>query len=405
MLNSKVMKQRSTTPVSIKGLVTKSVIVASAVMLTVTSPLALYKQVNADQYDDRINALQAEIDGYQAQAQALGNQARSLQDELKVLDGQKATIQAQIRISQAQYDQLQAQIKELQQKIAENKEILGSTLANMYADDKISPLEMLASSSNIGDFVDKQEYRTSMRDTLKTTIDQINKDKADLEKKKADTERVLADQRKSEEALAAKEKEKNDILAKTQNDQNAYNSLVSDRQAQQLKVEQQRQAAIEAAIAAAARASGGRGAVTIGGSSGGYPWNPGNCRVDANAYSWGGADGNGTDGYGYGCRQCTSYVAWKVGQVYGYVPLNWGNAYDWVSSAPAGKVSRTPRANTAGVITSGGQPGHIVWVESVNGDGTLTISQYNYFNAGGPGWGNFSRMIVPAGTYQYFISF
>ena len=386
---------------------TKSMIVATAVVMTLSAPIAFDTRANADQYDDQINALQAEINSYQSQSQQLGKQVRSLQDELAAIDVQKATIQAQIRISQAQYDQLQVQIKELEQRIVENKQALGDTLANIYADDKISPLEMLASSKSIGDYVDKQEYRSSMRDQLATTIDQINKDKADLEKKKADTERVLMDQRGSEGALAAKEQEKNNLVARTQNDQNAYNSLVSDRQAKQLQVQQQQQAAIEAAIAAAARASGGRGAISVGGSSGGYPWNGDNCYVDGNAWSWGGADGNGTDGYGYGCRQCVSYVAWRVGKERGYVPKNWGNAVDWVASAQSAgiEVGRTPREGSAGVITAGGSPGHIVWVEKDNHDGTLTVAQYNYFNAGGSGWGNFSRMIVPAGSYQWFIYF
>jgi surface antigen len=144
------------------------------------------------------------------------------------------------------------------------------------------------------------------------------------------------------------------------------------------------------------------------GTSGGYPWNSSNCYVDSNAWSYGGVDGNGTDGLGYGCRQCVSYVAWRVYKETGYAPVNWGNAYDWPSSAAGAgfKVSSVPRAHSAGVITSGGSPGHIVWVESVNeGNGTMIVSQYNYFNAGGPGWGNYSKMQVPIGTYQSYIYF
>ena len=52
-----------------------------------------------------------------------------------------------------------------------------------------------------------------------------------------------------------------------------------------------------------------------------------------------------------------------------------------------------------------GQYGHVVWVEAVNGDGTVDISQYNYYNAGGPGWGNYSRMRVSQYTYDYYIYF
>ena len=402
------MKQRSTTPVSIRGLATKSVAIAAAVAMAVVPPFGLQPQkAYADQYDDQIKALQSEIDQYQSQANALGDKVRTLEGEKQALDAQIATIREQIKLIETKIAQLKDQITAAQARIDENKALIGKILADMYATDNISPLEMLAGSDNIADYVDQQELRTSMSDQLSQAVDAIKKEKAELEIKKAEQERMLVDQQKSQEALQQKEAEKADLIARTQNDQNAYNSLVSDRQAKQLSVMQAQQAAIEAAIAAAARANGGAGMTLVGGSSGGYPWNSSNCYVDANAWSYNGIDGMGTDGYGYGCRQCVSYVAWKVGQVRGWVPTNWGNAYDWVANGQAAglTVSRTPRVNSAGVLTAGGQPGHIVWVESVNGDGTLTVSQYNYFNAGGSGWGHYSKMIVPAGTYQWFVYF
>lgn len=404
MVICKLMKRRSTTPSSSRGLVTKSVAVAAAVIMAVSAPFALQLGVSADRYDDQIAAYEAEIKQYQNQANTLGEQVKTLEGEKAALQAQIDTIRTQIELSKTKLEQLKSEIAKTQEQINQNKELLGVTLANMYAADKVSPLEMLAGSENIADFVDQQEQRASMSDQLTKTVNVIKAKKAELEKQQAEAERVLVDQQGSEKALAVKEAEKRDLIARTQNDQNAYNSLVSDRQAKQLQVMQQQQAAIEAAIRAA---GGGRGTTVIaGGSAGGYPWNSSNCYVDANAWSYGGADGVGTDGYGYGCRQCVSYVAWRVGVERGFVPVNWGNANDWVANGRrAGyTVSSTPRAGSAGVIY-GGQYGHIVWVDSVNGDGTLTVSQYNYYNAGGPGWGHYSKMIVPAATYQYFIYF
>jgi len=51
---------------------------------------------------------------------------------------------------------------------------------------------------------------------------------------------------------------------------------------------------------------------------------------------------------------------------------------------------------------TGGQYGHIVWVESVNGN-MVTISQYNYLVNGR--WGQFSTMTVPASTYDTYVYF
>lgn len=400
--NVNLMKRRSTTPVS-KGLVARSLLVATAVLMILAVPFSVVPRVLADPYDEQIKALQREIDQYQARAGQLKDQISSLQNEINGIDNQKKVIQAQIELSQARLDKLQQQIADTQQRIKDNQAALGDTIADLYIDNKISPLEMLASSKNIGDYVDKETYRNSVRDQLTKAIDVIKKLKKDLEQQKTDVQRTLADQTNSRKALSDKEAERSVILAQTRGQESAYQELSSEREAQKLKVQQQQQAAIEAAIAAA----GGGGAVVLPGTSGGYPWDASNCYVDSNAWSHGGIDGNGTDGLGYGCRQCVSYVAWRVYKETGYAPAYWGNAYDWPSSARGlYTVSSTPRAHSAGVITSGGSPGHIVWVESVDFDGgTMIVSQYNYYNAGGSGWGHYSRMKVPIGTYQQYIYF
>lgn len=398
------MKQRSTTPVS-QGLVTRSAIVATAVLMVIAStPLVFQPRAYADKYDDQINALQNEINQYEAQAGQLRTKIGTLQQEIAGIDKQKQIILKQIALSEAKYNKLQEQIKKTEKDIANNRMALGNTIADLYVDNAISPLEMLASSKNIGDYVDKQTYRSSVQQQLTETIDKIKTLKESLEKQKVAVQRTLADQTNSKNALAAKEQERGAILAATQGQESAYKNLASDREAKKLQVQQQQQAAIEAAIAAA----GGGGAIVLPGTSGGYPWNASNCYVDSNAWSYGGIDGNGTDGLGYGCRQCVSYVAWRVYKETGYAPANWGNAYDWPGSArSAGFTTGTePRARSAGVIMSGGQPGHIVWVESVNeGAGTMVVSQYNYYNAGGSGWGHYSKMQVPIGTYQSYIYF
>lgn len=400
--------KRSTTPASARTLATKASLVVVAMLIAVSVPIQISQVVRADQYDDRINAIQKEIDEYQAKAGQLQGQADSLQKEVSALTSQKSIIQGQINLKQAEHDKLAAQIKASQNKIVQNQDVLGDTIANLYVDGKISPLEMLASSNTISEYVDKQEYRSSVRDQLTKTIDQIKQLKRKLETQKKDVERVLAEQQFARNELAKKESERQYILNQTRGQEAAYQNLTATREQQKLQVQRAQQAAIEAAMAAASRRNGGNGTVNIlpgDPNKGGYPWESG-CWVDANAWSHGGAGGDGTDPLGYGCRQCVSYTAWKVGQRTGNFPRYWGNANQWPGSARAAGYSTgsTPRVNSVGVISAGAY-GHVVWVEAVNGDGTVDISQYNYYNAGGAGWGNYSKMRVSASTYDTYIYF
>ena len=394
--------QEAASQAGFRGLVSKSTIVATAVVMALSVPMSVYITSSTayaetqEEYQKQIDALNAEINTYQAQAKQLNEKAKSLQNALAVLASQKAAIQAQINVSQKKYNQLLQKIEQTKKDIKANQDALGDTIASMYVNRTVSPLEMLASSKSIGDYVIEQDRRNSIQNTLTSTIDHINKLKKQLEKQKVEVGRVLADQKNARAALAAKEREQADLLAKTQNEEANYQKLSSDRESEKARVQKAQQDAIAAAIR---RAGGGSLNISSGdGSKGGYPWG-GNCYIDANAMSY------GEDPLGYGCRQCVSYAAWKMYQKTGYAPRYWGNANMWPGSARGAGFSTggTPRANSLGVI-SAGQYGHIVYIEGYDAStGMVRISQYNYFNAGGPGWGHYSEMTVPASTYDTYI--
>lgn len=390
------MNKRSTTPV-LKPLAAKSLIVASAVIAVLAVPMQLVSRpVFADEYDDKISAIQKQIDGYQSEASKLAGEAKTLENQLAILGNQKATIQAQLNENTAKHDKLKADITANEKKLAAKKDGLGVIVADLYVDDKISPLEMLASSNSIGDYVDKQEQRSSVRDNLTKTIEDIKRIKKELEQKKIDVERVIKDQEGQKAALVAKENERNELLASTRGQEAAYNSLMAEGKSQQDQLRSQQQAAIAAAMRAAGIASGG--AVAGDPGVGGYPGNLANAPLDSLVDPWGMYN-----------RECVSYTAWKVYQKNGYMPY-WGgrgHAYQWPANADAAGIPRgsTPRVGSVAVLY-GGPYGHVAWVESVNGDGTINISQYNEVNNSAPYMGMYSeRYNVPASAFSTYIYF
>lgn len=397
------MKQRSAAPVSKnKNTAKKISIFTVSALLVLTMPFGAMNVAKADNFEERIASIQRQIDEFESQAKRLNGEADSLQKELDSLTAQKNVIQKQVDLKQAEHDKLVHDIAENEQKILDSKDVLGETIADLYVSSEVSPLEMLASSQNVADFVDKQTYRNAMRDNLHSTILAIKRIKKQLEEDKKDVDRVLAEQKFARDELANKENQQANLVATTRGQQAEYSRLVGERQNQKLAVQREQQAAIEAA----ARRAGGTVNILPGDpNKGGYPWEAG-CWLDANAWSHGGTYGDGSDPLGYGCRQCVSYTAWKVGQRTGNFPRYWGNANMWPNSARQSgyTTGSTPRANSVGVI-SAGYYGHVVWVEAVNGDGTIDISQYNYYNAGGAGWGHYSKMRVSAATYDTYIYF
>ena len=109
-----------------------------------------------------------------------------------------------------------------------------------------------------------------------------------------------------------------------------------------------------------------------------------------------GKSGSGSNLYASG--QCTYYVYDKVG---GKIGSTWGDAKNWANAAAQSgyTVDNSPKQGAI-MQTSQGGFGHVAYVENVNNDGSVKVSEMNYGH--GPGVVT-SRTISAsqAGSYNY----
>lgn len=78
----------------------------------------------------------------------------------------------------------------------------------------------------------------------------------------------------------------------------------------------------------------------------------------------------------YTAGQCTWYVYDKVN---GAIGSTWGNANNWANAAKAAGYTVNHTAEAGSILqTTAGSLGHVAYVESVNSDGSITISEMNY---------------------------
>lgn len=339
-------------------------------------------QVRADSFDDQIKALQQEVNRFQEQAGALRAQADTLQNALSALNADMSALQNQINLKEAELAQINDTIVKTEQRLENQKLLLGGNLRSMYLDGQVSPLEMVASSKSISDFIDKQEYSNKIREQVSKNIAEVKQLKEDLAKQKLAAEQVLVDQKSQRADLAAKQGEQAKLLAQTQGQEVAYQRLSKDRNSQI--------AGLRAAQAAANRRSGG---VLVRGDPGrgGYPDKWHNAPLDAYVDNW-----------GMYSRECVSYAAYRVWASGRHMPY-WGghgNANRWDNNAIADgiPVGSQPRVGSV-AIDNDGFYGHAMYVEAVLDNGQIYVSQYNY------GWaGEYSEMTRSASglVYIYF---
>lgn len=78
----------------------------------------------------------------------------------------------------------------------------------------------------------------------------------------------------------------------------------------------------------------------------------------------------------YTAGQCTWYVYDKVN---GAIGSTWGNANNWANAAASAGYTVNNRPSAGAIMQStAGAYGHVAYVESVNSNGSITVSEMNY---------------------------
>lgn len=335
-------------------------LLALLAVVVLSAGFLLTPLVRADIFDQQINALNSDNTAkYQAKSQ-LGAEAASLTDTIAKLQNQINAVQAQINANQAKRDDLAKQIAAAQAELVKQKALLGEDIRQMYLDGQITTLEMLASSNNLSDFVDKQQYLSTVQNKIKTAVDTITELKHELHVKKTEVDQLLKDEQAMQSQLDSQKAEQDQLLSLNLSQQTSLNNQIQANFAQIENLRQQQ-------IIANARFIGDAGNGPACG--GGYPakW----CEIPQDSV---------IDNWGMYNRECVSYTAFRVAASGRHMPY-WGgvgNANQWDDDARASgiPVDSNPRPGDV-AISNAGAFGHAMYVEAVNNNGTIFISQYN----------------------------
>jgi len=355
-----------------------------AAIVLIVSNVSTPLLARAQSIDAKIKALESQRSNDQTNSSQLGAQANGIEVTIADLQNQIASIQVQIDSNVTKKAALNEKIEKAKSKIVEQKDLLSANIRSMYIEGDISPLEMIASSKNLGDFVDKQEYRDRIKDSISDTMTDIERLKNQLDEQEKDVVRILAEQKTLNRALSRKQDEAGTKLAQTNQQKSAFDAAVDSKTSQIASLRAQQ-------LAANQRSSingGGGQTISTGQSGGGYP--------DKWAYA---AQDSLVDSWGLYNRECVSYTAWKVYQSGKRMPNfgGRGNAKQWPSTAQSFGIATgsEPRAQSV-AISYAGPYGHSMWVEEILGGGKMRVSEYN-FNVDG----RYSERIISSSGYTY----
>ena len=344
---------------------TRFILATAATVLSLNSITPAF----ADTFDEQIKQKQAEVNALANKAGELQVYGDTLQSAVNNLQGQINELESRISSNEQKRTELGGQIETAQQDIIKRQDALSKSLQAMYIEGNVSNLEKLASSSSISEYLDKQEYRNQINQTVSTAMGQIKTLKTELESSKVQVEQLIADDQTIQTQINGQRTEQQNLLNQTKGEEAAYQAQVKGKKDE---IAQLRAAQIEANR----KAFGGQTVVSQGSCGGGYP-----AQVNTNGRMWGcnyPLD-NTYDTWGLYNRECVSYTAWKVYQSGRYMPYmgGHGNAYQWPSTAGVPKDFGSGARVGDVAISMAGPYGHAMYVEAVSGN-QVYVSEYNY---------------------------
>ena len=326
---------------------------------------------------DKCKAAEAAEAEAAAKAAEASSSASTLEGEVQRLNNEISALEAKIVANQAVADDLASQIETNQAKLKEQQAALAEILVNSHFEEQPDAVMVLAGSNSISDYAEKQSRLDAVETQINYSAQNIKSLKEKLEAQKIEVDRVLEDEKAERQEIAAKRQEQTDLVTKYQNDAAAYSEEAEA--ARKIQAEE---------IAAEIAKYNSTGTIVDSGINS-YPYKD-RCPADNLRFSAYG---------GYGC-QCTSYAGYKAYERWRVNISAWGDARNWASSAEARHylVDQNPEIHTVAVNTRGIY-GHVMWVEAVHDNGTITVSEYNYVYA------DFSVRTGVSPSGLYFIHF
>lgn len=312
---------------------------------------------HAVSYQQQINDLQRSNNASAAEQEKLEVGEQTLAATVAALQAKITALQTQIQTNQDESTKLSRDIEKKKQEVIKQREVLGSNIRKHYLDGEMTTLEKLATSKDLGDYVDKEQYTLTAQQEIKESLDTIKRLQQEQETAKKKIDKLLQDQRAMQADIAKDKAESDRLLGLNRSEQAQYDARIGANNA---KIAELR------AAQAAENARSFIGGTWSGSSN--YPW--------ANAPF----PNSIADPWGMYKRQCVSYTAWKVASTGRHMPY-WGgrgNAKQWDDNARAAgiPVDTKPRVGDV-AVSNAGYYGHVMYVEAVHNDGTITISQYN----------------------------
>ncbi|MEI6716172.1 MAG: peptidoglycan DD-metalloendopeptidase family protein [Candidatus Saccharibacteria bacterium] len=223
---------------------TKKLLLSISALLLLLAPSTVFAQT----LQDKINTLNTQIKQNQQAVNAKKGEASTLQGAINELNGSIDAAQDSLDLTTLQFNQTTEKINAQNAELEKQKLILKDNLKIVYKQGETTPIEVVASSKNLSDFVAQQQYLSAIKKKIDDNLVKIAAIKVDLEAKKTELTTLSAQQKAQVDSIAGQRAQKATLLAQTKGEEAQFQKVVSDLSGQRKQAEAQVAAQAAAAL-------------------------------------------------------------------------------------------------------------------------------------------------------------
>jgi septal ring factor EnvC (AmiA/AmiB activator) len=182
----------------------------------------------SNHFHGEIEKLQNENEHADHKVNALELYADNIQDAINKLQSRIHQLQSKIKANQAKSANLKIEIAKAEKELDYQRFVLGQNIKAMYLEGQITTIEMLATSKDLSQFVDKQQYREVVEAKIKDQVDKITQLKLDLKAQRDEIERLIKEDEALREEVLENKAEQDRLLALNIAEQAAFNRKIKE---------------------------------------------------------------------------------------------------------------------------------------------------------------------------------
>lgn len=229
----------------------KKIFIFVLITFLLVTPFNVLAQ-SVDELDKSLREKQEQIRQVEQQLAAAQNQEKTLSSQLQFIDNQNKLTELKVQQTEFQIiklnkeiDELENRITRLSQSVDKISEVLLGRIVSTYKYSSVTPLELLFSSNDFSDLLERIKYLEvaqandkKMLYQLQATKATYNDQKVDKTARQQEQEKLKKDLEVYKNQLAEQKKTKQELLRITQNDEVKYQNLLKQLKAEIASIQQ-----------------------------------------------------------------------------------------------------------------------------------------------------------------------